>query len=289
MSTLYSASHPWMRALSRKRTHSSDDTNSDDDAPAVPVQVQRYPRTATTTPPPPTAHARKRFRASGLEGTLAKLSLTPPPPPAPRLYPHDIPDLDASNTSQSAYDDDLDMAVEDESPLGAPPNTHSFAAPLPPNGAFAGEGDMLRNGAVEEPLPEIRMRATSWYEPTPDRIIVTDLDGSDADDEREDHTEPVILPSALELLQKRLGASVPVLPRDEAQRLALVPFRPPVFRAPASLGFEDQAGGVQRGVVVEEDDVEEAGSGRNGEGEVDGGVLADEEDGMDVEPMDVEL
>lgn len=150
-----------MRASSRKRAHSSDDTNSDEDAPVTPVQVQRYPRAPTTTPPPPTAHVRKRFRASGLEGTLAKLSLTPPQPPAPRLYPHDIPDLDA-------YGDDLEMAVEDEPQLQQPLGAHSFAAPLPPDGA----GDMLRNGAVEEPLAEVRMRATSWYEPTPDRAFL---------------------------------------------------------------------------------------------------------------------
>ena len=173
---------------------------------------------------------------------------------------------------------------------------------------------MLRNGAVEEyepPAPEIRTHATSWYEPTPDRsshpypspppqatqsrragIILTDLDGSDADDGRDESVEPVILPSTLEMLQKRPGA--PVLPRaanaDDAQRLALVPFRPPMFRAPESLGFEDQAP-AQRGIVEEEDGTGSAaaGMGRDGEAEVDGGALADEEDGMDVEPMDVEL
>ncbi|VDB87433.1 unnamed protein product [Peniophora sp. CBMAI 1063] len=283
-----------MRTSSRKRTHSSDDTNSDDDAPSTPAQVQRYPRSATTTPPLPSTHARKRFRASGLEGTLAKLSLTPPQPPAPRLYPHNIPDIDRSQSS--SYGDDLEMAVEDVPQAQHPPSTHSFAAPLPPEGAYEsqGEGEMLRNGSVEEyePVPEIRMHATSWYEPTPDRIIVTDLDGSDADDEREAESEPVVLPSALEMLQKRIGA--PVLPRvsgeDEARRLALVPFRPPVFGALPGLGFEDQAP-VVRGVVEEEDDDGDVVGGRRGTGEVevDGGALADEEDGMDVEPMDVEL
>ncbi|KAG6853374.1 hypothetical protein C0991_004933 [Blastosporella zonata] len=52
---------------------------------------------------------------------------------------------------------------------------------------------------IEEPgIPEVKMKSSSWYEPEPDRIVVTTLDSSDEEDEVTDaDTTTLTIPPAL--------------------------------------------------------------------------------------------
>ncbi|KAG5646321.1 hypothetical protein DXG03_003918 [Asterophora parasitica] len=84
--------------------------------------------------------------------------------------------------------------------------------------------------AVKEPdIPEIKMKLSSWYEPEPDRIVVTDLDSSsDEEDNQEDPDKASI--SISKTLLKHISArsrdmAEPVLPHRGASQ-ALVLFKP---------------------------------------------------------------
>jgi hypothetical protein len=78
---------------------------------------------------------------------------------------------------------------------------------------------------VEEPTsPEVDMKASSWYEPEPDRIVITDLDlFTESDDEREEGVSinPVLLDC---IRETELGQRN--LPHPKATSTALVLFRP---------------------------------------------------------------
>jgi len=91
--------------------------------------------------PPPS----KRRRCTGLENGFSHMSLNAPP----------------KGQSHMGW----------EQP---PPTIHEY---LPPLGApVAGA---VRPGSVEEPAvaPEVKMKTETWYEPEPDRVVITDLDG----------------------------------------------------------------------------------------------------------------
>jgi len=83
---------------------------------------------------------------------------------------------------------------------------------------------------VDEPArplsPEIRdvkMKTFSWYEPEPDRIVVTNLDSSDEEDE----TAPIsISPAALDHIRSRQIISAT---KPSPQSHALVLYRPLVI------------------------------------------------------------
>ncbi|KAJ7132895.1 hypothetical protein C8R43DRAFT_1023869 [Mycena crocata] len=96
-------------------------------------------------------------------------------------------------------------------------------------------------------VPEITMKQSSWYEPEPDRIVITDLDSyslSDDDDDADaDATSnptthpPLISPALLEHLKSRPLASIlPAPPQSQA----LVLFRPLVSVQPQPPAKEDQ-------------------------------------------------
>jgi len=82
---------------------------------------------------------------------------------------------------------------------------------------------------VEEPtVPEVDMKASSWYEPEPDRIVITDLDlFTESDDEREREREESvnINPILLDCIRsKELGKKSS--PHIKATSTALVLFKP---------------------------------------------------------------
>jgi len=82
---------------------------------------------------------------------------------------------------------------------------------------------------VEEPtVPEVDMKASSWYEPEPDRIVITDLDlFTESDDEREGEREEGvnINPILLDCIRnKKLGEKSS--PHPKATSTALVLFKP---------------------------------------------------------------
>ncbi|KAJ7124871.1 hypothetical protein C8R44DRAFT_874735 [Mycena epipterygia] len=97
---------------------------------------------------------------------------------------------------------------------------------------------------VEEPplprpvtptIPEITMKTSSWYEPEPDRIVITDLN-SYSDDEQDadaDTDTLLISPALIERLKTRPREStLPVHPQPPTQ--ALVLFRPLSSQIPPS-------------------------------------------------------
>jgi len=60
--------------------------------------------------------------------------------------------------------------------------------------------DVVLPSSIEEPsIPEVRMKYPSWYEPEPDRIVVTNIDSSS--DEEDENTDPgvttISIPRAL--------------------------------------------------------------------------------------------
>ncbi|KAJ7733095.1 hypothetical protein B0H14DRAFT_3422397 [Mycena olivaceomarginata] len=74
-------------------------------------------------------------------------------------------------------------------------------------------------------VPEITMKTSSWYEPEPDRIVITDLDSfsdEDADTVDNDASGPRISAELLARLTRPLPPSVPIPPPSQA----LVLFRP---------------------------------------------------------------
>jgi len=80
---------------------------------------------------------------------------------------------------------------------------------------------------VEEPLvPEVDMKASSWYEPEPDRIVITDLDlFTESDDECKREESVNINPILLDCIRnKELGEKN--LPHPKATSTALVLFKP---------------------------------------------------------------
>ncbi|KAJ7084278.1 hypothetical protein B0H15DRAFT_848489 [Mycena belliarum] len=91
--------------------------------------------------------------------------------------------------------------------------------------------------AVEEPAParpatpaapEITMKTSSWYEPEPDRIVVTDLD-SPSDEEVDGDAPPLVSPALIDRLKSRpLQHSLPAPSHSQA----LVLFRPLIAPPP---------------------------------------------------------
>ncbi|KAJ6593754.1 hypothetical protein B0H19DRAFT_1246505 [Mycena capillaripes] len=72
-------------------------------------------------------------------------------------------------------------------------------------------------------VPEITMKTSSWYEPEPDRIVITDLGAfSDEDDASPHAPGPHISPALMERLKIPLVSPLPTMPQTQA----LVLFRP---------------------------------------------------------------
>ncbi|PPQ99752.1 hypothetical protein CVT24_009735 [Panaeolus cyanescens] len=85
----------------------------------------------------------------------------------------------------------------------------------------------------EEPvIPEVNMKTSSWYEPEPDRIVITDLDSytNEDDEEGEASEQPISVNSALlnhiknQTLDKTRSKTVQPPPPSPSQ--ALVLFKP---------------------------------------------------------------
>jgi len=78
--------------------------------------------------------------------------------------------------------------------------------------------------SIEEP-PEIKMGFSSWYEPEKDRIVITELDDSEEEDEDAGKAQSegggyTISPAILSVLNKRLGIDPPSLDIPDASSTA---------------------------------------------------------------------
>ncbi|KAG7090823.1 hypothetical protein E1B28_009906 [Marasmius oreades] len=103
---------------------------------------------------------------------------------------------------------------------------------------------VTRPDFIEEPISppqsftnttDVKMKGTSWYEPEPDRIIITDLDSSDDEDPYED--QPLsISPALLQRIRER-DLLQTYVPPEHSQ--ALVLFRPLTIPPPSEEIIED--------------------------------------------------
>lgn len=116
--------------------------------------------------------APKRPRCN-LEHTLSNLSLNSTAPPARRSPP---PAIDVSELPDDAIPIDAQL-----------PDT------------------------VEEPIHDVKMKRSTWYEPEPDRIVVTDLDSSDDDDDDDGQDTALSISPALidHIRSRQLVSSLP--------------------------------------------------------------------------------
>jgi len=109
----------------------------------------------------------------------------------------------------------------------------------------------------EHLVPDVKMKSSSWYEPEPDRIVITNLDSSsDEDDDATMDSTPVSIHPALlnrirnNALTSGLNTS---LPSPSSQ--ALVLFKPvsvPEVLPQRKQGIEEAV--IKKGSRVQEDD-----------------------------------
>ncbi|KXN90225.1 hypothetical protein AN958_04715 [Leucoagaricus sp. SymC.cos] len=179
--------HPWFDPPEKKRKHiTRDGDHSSSDESDTPY-----------------SHKTKRRRCSVLEHRLAHLSLHPGPDST------ENDELRAANPMNPTT-----MLVAEECVMDADDDD------------FNGRNvPVLQPGYIEEPeqdVPEIQMKTSSWYELTPDRIVITDLDSFESEDELAGERGGLAInASLLEHLKKQPS----LLPHDQPSQ-ALVLFRP---------------------------------------------------------------
>ncbi|KAJ3915960.1 hypothetical protein F5877DRAFT_47575 [Lentinula edodes] len=194
-------SHPWFNKPSMKRRRST--SPGEDDA----LDKTLSPISA------------KRRRVTMLEKGFSNLSLHHPPPVA----------------STSSANPDSVTTFFDMNHSGAPPSSSPLLLPdtlTAMEVEYSSISPSIQPDSVEEPtspslaVPEIRMKGSSWYEPEPDRIVVTDLDSSDDEYENDsDPVRPLVSPTLLERIRQRELSNVLPLPSSLDQH-ALVLYRP---------------------------------------------------------------
>ncbi|TFK44610.1 hypothetical protein BDQ12DRAFT_673271 [Crucibulum laeve] len=201
--------HPWFDPPTIKRKHSSSRSSSTHaSSPGAESDTSDDSRRAV-----------KRRRCTVLEHGFAHLTLETPfstnysgsstgESPSHLLYVHELP---ASQTfaGEASCSMDADGPFPPRSTMGTPP---IFDVWLP--------------SSVEEPsIPEVKMKSSSWYEPEPDRIVITDLD-SFTDEEEEDKTPGVsINPALLDRIHARSFKSMPGYGEGQDSQ-ALVLYKP---------------------------------------------------------------
>jgi len=185
--------HPWFDKPSMKRRRS---LSSEDDSIDLPLA----------------AAGSKRRRVTALERGLSNLSLQHLQPISPAVVTSPYPVSVSPHSPHSTM-----LPALSNSDIAAMEVDCSDSSSMLP---------FIQPDSVEEPPspPDIRMKGSSWYEPEPDRIVVTDLDSSDDEDESEP-SHPVISPALLEHIRKReRSTSMPELLPSNQQ--ALVLYRP---------------------------------------------------------------
>ncbi|KAG6914273.1 hypothetical protein DXG01_001342 [Tephrocybe rancida] len=157
-------------------------------------------------------------RKSSLDDDSPVSSRSHSPSPPPKRRKHTI--LEGFSSLSLA-------SVEPSSPGGlaytSEPDTADYA-PMEDDGAFS-----VPIALPSSSIPEVKMKSSSWYEPEPDRIVVTNLDSSDEEDNATDDTgtvtiSPALLKKIISQSPRELGAPQIALPRNDIQ--ALVLFKP---------------------------------------------------------------
>ncbi|KAF7428372.1 hypothetical protein PC9H_007595 [Pleurotus ostreatus] len=211
--------HPWFANASMKRKFPSSSSSSPS---STPTQSD-----SDSTPGNP--HRPKRRRCSTLEKGLSYLSLGAdawqrdsnvghlqvrhPNSPSPDVSASQLP-----NISEIPPPD----VYQNRPPMGADSMQFDIPAVVRPS-------RVDEPGEHTPPIVEINMKSSSWYEPEPDRIIVTDLDSSEDEADVEDN--PILLPPsvlrhiAARNLEMMKSGGKSIHHADDANK-ALVLFRP---------------------------------------------------------------
>ncbi|KAH9855218.1 hypothetical protein C2E23DRAFT_866849 [Lenzites betulinus] len=186
--------HPWFKMPSLKRKDVSSD---EEDAPGFPIRGAAYaPRRSLSPAPSP-----KRRRCDVLESGMSQLTLLGraiPPPPAHAASPLQFPPPPLPPQSLHApsptilFPDTPTTVAQSTSPLWADEPQVTNLLPTP----AALQAPVILPGSVEEPtspaapapaadpdVPDVSMKVPSWYEIEKDRIVITDLEDSEAEDE----------------------------------------------------------------------------------------------------------
>ncbi|KAF9529318.1 hypothetical protein CPB83DRAFT_853066 [Crepidotus variabilis] len=182
--------HPWLDSKSMKRKR-PEVFSAEEDLVDLGLPLNTAP---TSTVPLPT-NSSKRRRYTNLENGFAHLTLsgTTSLPHTPISNDIRIQEVVCPPVM------DAEMSVEAMAPLSY---------------------------VVEEPsIPDVKMKTSSWYEPEPDRIVITDLDSFTEEDE--DEEQPVTVnTSLLEKIRSLESPKVPLI-HPASNELALILFRPP--------------------------------------------------------------
>ncbi|KAI8993769.1 hypothetical protein BD414DRAFT_480405 [Trametes punicea] len=291
--------HPWFRMPSLKRKELSSD---EEDAPTTPLRAASVESRRSLSPAP--APSPKRRRCDVLESGMSQLTLDGRPIPsssasfipgqfASRPPPPSPPPLDASTAAATAavyppiaptvhFPDTATTASQSAAPLWAD-GPHAPNVTHLPNAN--GTATVIRPESVEEPtspetiaeevpeVPEVSMKVPSWYEIEKDRIVITDLEGSDSEEDEDDDrgksqpAAPAVIEDAdadapqftissvlLDRLPKPGTPFGPLAPKSNSSN-ALVLYRPlPLPREPRSDADEDKENRDVRTPTVEEED-----------------------------------
>ncbi|KAL4268223.1 hypothetical protein AB1N83_001975 [Pleurotus pulmonarius] len=194
------STHPWFANASMKRKFPSSTSSS---------SPSSTPTQSDSDSNPGNPHRPKRRRCSTLEKGLSYLSLDANAWQRDSNLP-DISEMTPTDVYQSRPD------------VGADAMQFDIPAVVRPS-------RVDEPGEHTPPIVEINMKSSSWYEPEPDRIVVTDLDSSEDEADVEDN--PILLPpsilkhiAARNLEMMKSGGKSMHHPDDAGK--ALVLFRP---------------------------------------------------------------
>ncbi|KAF9813032.1 hypothetical protein IEO21_05818 [Rhodonia placenta] len=220
--------HPWFRTPSLKRKSLDDDDIS----------------IVECRPQPPVPPRAKRRRYEVLENGFARLTLSAA--------------ADGSYIAPQNSDVTMARAPTPKPSFGpawesySPPVLHMDPPPTP----------VVRPSAIEEPmapeqvldLPDVRMKVPSWYEIEKDRIVITDLEDSDNEEQEQGAASQAtaslsVSPALLDRLSKHAATSVLPQHFEPDPSKALVLFRPLVASHPSSSESSPVLGQV---AIVEE-------------------------------------
>ncbi|ESK92986.1 hypothetical protein Moror_8989 [Moniliophthora roreri MCA 2997] len=197
----------------------------------------------------------KRLKVTHLERGFSYLSLNNVVPPSDILQnpQGDVSHLPSASSSSSQWSEPpLISATIQE--MDIEPYTSSQPHPYTLTQPTSIEEPSSPTSPAEPIIPEIKMKGSSWYEPEPDRIVVTDLDSSDDDeDSLYDPEGPfTISPALLQRIRERdlLKASVPP---DAGQTQALTLYRPPLIPLPPEEEEEKVAEEAISDIAVDDD------------------------------------
>ncbi|KAL1942635.1 hypothetical protein VTO73DRAFT_4875 [Trametes versicolor] len=186
------ALHPWFKMPSLKRKDASSD-EEDALTTTSPVRGASYepPRRSLSPAPSP-----KRRRCDVLESGMSQLTLDgrpiPPSPAHPGQFPpqYSLPaaagaptilfPITPSTSTQSVasqWADGLQV-----SPMLPVVNTLHTSVVLPGSVEEPTSPEALAAAAMDPDVQDVSMKVPSWYEIEKDRIVITDLEDSDAED-----------------------------------------------------------------------------------------------------------